>query len=95
MSMSRPVIARCNHCGMMTTVNFKEKKHPHTMIETYFECDVCGYHYTCYVTDKKVRNMHKQAKVLRMQRKQKELDALQEKINKRMAMLKQRVMSNA
>lgn len=91
----RLLLARCDHCGMMTTVNFKKKKHPHTMEETYFECDVCGYHYTCFVTDKKVRNMHKQAKMLRMQRKQKELDELQEKINKRMAMLKQRVMSNA
>ena len=93
--MNRPVIARCDCCGMMTLVEYKEKKHPNTLIEVYFTCNVCDHHYTCFVTDKKVRNMHKQARMLRMQRKQKELDALQEKINKRMAMLKQRVMSNA
>jgi len=91
--MTNPLLVRCDNCGMMTTVEFKEKKHKHTMIETFFNCVVCNHHYTCFVTDKKIRSMQKQAKILRLQRKQKELDALQEKINKRMTMLKQKVLS--
>lgn len=91
--MTKPLLVRCDNCGMMTTVNFQEKKHPHTLKETYFKCDVCGYHYTCFVTDKKVCNMQKQTKMLRLQGKQKELDQLQEKINKRMTMLKQKVLT--
>jgi len=91
--MTKPLLVRCDNCEMMTTVNFQEKNHPNTLKETYFKCDVCGYHYTCFVTDKKVRNMQKQAKMLRLQRKQKELDQLQKKINKRMTLLKQKVLT--
>lgn len=89
--MTRPVIAKCDHCGMMTTIKFKEKNHSGGTRETYFECVVCNHHYTCFVTDQKVRDMQSQAKRLRAVGKQKELQELQEKINQRMAKLKQTV----
>lgn len=96
--MTRPVIAKCDHCGMMTTINFKERKHPEEIKETYFECVVCNHHYTCFVTDKKVRQMQNKAKNLRAVAKFRnvtdELLALQEKINNRMARLKQGLITN-
>lgn len=89
--MSRPILATCNHCENITTIEYKTKKHPKGLTETYFKCVVCNHHYTCFVTDQKVRDMQSRAKRLRAAGKQKELQELQEKINKRMAKLKQNI----
>ena len=95
--MTRPILATCNHCENITTIEYKTKKHPKGLTETYFNCMVCNHHYTCFVTDKKVREMQKKAKNLRMVSKFRdvtnELQSLQEKINERMERLKKSVKS--
>ncbi|MBD7984420.1 hypothetical protein H9649_07505 [Sporosarcina sp. Sa2YVA2] len=57
--MTKPVTALCDHCGKITDVVFKEKKHPNNIHETYFDCEHCYYHYTSYVTDSKVRRLQR------------------------------------
>ena len=61
--MTETVTALCNHCDYITDVVFKEKKHPNDIRETYFKCEHCFYHYTSFVTDKRVRKMQKQLQV--------------------------------
>lgn len=93
--MTRPILATCNHCENITTIEYKTKKHPKGLTETYFKCVVCNHHYTCFVTDKKIKQMQMKAKNLRrvMQFKdvKDELQSLQEKINERMNRLKEQV----
>jgi hypothetical protein len=57
--MTSPVTALCNNCQKITDVNFKEQSHPNDIRETYFECEHCYYHYTSFVTDKKVRRLQR------------------------------------
>jgi phage terminase large subunit GpA-like protein len=96
--MDRPVLVRCNHCENITTVNYKEKKYKGGLTETYFKCVICNHHYTCFVVDKKVKQMQTKAKNLRrvMQFKdvRDELQSLQEKINARMNELKQELVNS-
>jgi phage terminase large subunit GpA-like protein len=96
--MTKPILARCNHCENITTIEYKTKKHPKGLTETYFKCVVCNHHYTCFVVDKKVKQMQTKAKNLRrvMQFKdvRKELQSLQEKINARMNELKQELVNS-
>ena len=61
--MTETVTALCNHCDYITDVVFKEKKHPNDIRETYFKCEHCFYHYTSFVTDKRVRKMQRQLQV--------------------------------
>lgn len=84
--MTRPVTAICNECGKITDVQFKEKRHPNKIQETYFKCEHCFYHYTSFVTDAWVRKMHRKAKQLRINRQP--VAELQEEINNRMSQLK-------
>ena len=96
--MTRPILATCNHCENITTIEYKTKKHPKGLTETYFKCVVCNHHYTCFVTDKKVREMQKKAKNLRMVSKFRdvtnELQSLQEKINSKIKRLKEELINN-
>lgn len=57
--ISRTVTALCDNCGKITDVNFKEKKHPNEIRETYFSCEHCYYHYTSFVTDSKVKKLQR------------------------------------
>lgn len=96
--MTRPILATCNQCQNVTTINYQTKKHKGGLQETYFKCVVCNHHYTCFVTDKKVREMQKKAKNLRMVSKFRdvtnELQSLQEKINSKMKRLKEELINN-
>lgn len=96
--MTKPILARCNRCENITTIEYKTKKHPKGLTETYFKCVVCNHHYTCFVVDKKVKQMQMKAKNLRrvMQFKdvRDELQSLQEKINARMDKLKQELVNS-
>lgn len=93
--MTRPVFATCDHCNEIFTVKYKETQHPKGIKETYFTCIHCGKRYTSFVTDDKVRQMHK--KIIRMRRgnaKTQELMKLQTEINYRMTKLKQELINN-
>lgn len=82
------MIARCDTCNNITTITYQTKEYPGSIQETYFECIVCHTHYTCFVTDKTVRRLHKQAKKLRETKQINKLNDLQKEINKRMVRLK-------
>ena len=86
--MTRPVTALCNECGKITDVEYKEQKHPNEIWETYFKCEHCYYHYTCFVTDKWVRKKHKVATQLRAIKQVSKLEEIQNQINERMSRLK-------
>jgi phage terminase large subunit GpA-like protein len=96
--MTKPILARCNHCENITIIEYKTKKHSKGLTETYFNCVVCNHHYTCFVVDKKVKQLQTKAKNLRrvMQFKdvRDELQSLQEKINERMERLKQELVNS-
>ncbi|MDN4609134.1 hypothetical protein [Sporosarcina highlanderae] len=79
------VTALCDHCGKINDVEFKEKSHPNEIRETYFTCEHCYYHYTSFVTDKKVRQLQrKRAKSTVVE----ERVLLFEQIGERMSLLK-------
>lgn len=86
--MTRPVTALCNECGKITDVIYQEQKHPNDIRETYFKCEHCYYHYTCFVTDAWVRKKHKVAAQLRVKNQVSKLQELQDQINERMSRLK-------
>lgn len=88
--MTRPILATCDYCHNITTVDFIEKEHDQGIKETYFECIHCQHHYICFVTDQKVRTMQQKAERLRAVKNQSvELFRLQKRINKQMDRLKQ------
>lgn len=51
--------AECNECKEMTNIKFVEAQRPLGVKETYFRCENCNEHYTCFVTNKKIRSMQK------------------------------------
>ncbi len=63
--MNRPVTAMCDNCHKITDITYKETKHPNDIRETYFKCEHCYHHYTAFVTDAKVRKMHKKVDELK------------------------------
>lgn len=86
--MTRSVTALCNECGKITDVVFKQKHHPNKIQETYFKCEHCFYHYTSFVTDTKVRKLHrKRDNTKGIYNAEKRLE-IQEEINSRMFRLK-------
>ncbi|GIO22442.1 hypothetical protein [Oceanobacillus sp. J11TS1] len=82
------MLATCNNCGEILTVKFQKKKHPNNIEETYFECDRCYYHYTSFVTDKKVRKLQEKKEQLKGDHYINKRLELQEQINERMSKLK-------
>lgn len=86
--MTKPVTALCNECGKITDVAFKQKHHPNKIQETYFKCEHCYYHYTCFVTDAWVRKRQEQTAQMRANKLTSKLEETQKQINKRMSHLK-------
>lgn len=79
--------AICDQCGEETAIRFIEANRPRGLKETYFRCNECNAHYTCFVTDKKVRRMQKEVDKLRGTGVSIEL--MQYEINDRMNELKE------
>lgn len=90
------MIGLCSECDRITNIEYKVKKHTSSIHETYFSCDQCGHHFTCFVTDSKVRKMQAALKTIRQLAKvnTETLQDRQEKINGRMKMLKDKVMAS-
>lgn len=87
------MIALCAQCNRVTDIQYKVKKHPNDIQETYFKCDQCQYHFTCFVTDKKVRKMQAKRDSLKgTHHAEKRID-IQEDINNRMNQLKHNLVS--
>lgn len=77
----------CDECGLETNVEFIEADRPRGIKETYFRCDMCGTHYTCFVTDAKVRRMQKDIDKLRGTGT--DITAPQDEVGRLMAKLKE------
>lgn len=86
--MTRPVTAICNQCDYITDVDIKEKTHPNNIKETYFKCEHCYYHYTCFVTDTKVRKLQRKKNNSKGFHNAEKRLRLEDEINNRMAILK-------
>ena len=76
--------ASCVQCDNFMDVNFTVKKYGQ-LEETYFTCEHCSAHTTCFVTDNIVRDMQKKVRSLVGRDKRR---ALQVEINERKAKLK-------
>ncbi|WP_096269494.1 FlxA-like family protein [Paucisalibacillus globulus] len=91
--MTKPLTGLCDFCGKITDIKFKVEKYPNKLEETYFECEFCHFHFTCFVTDAWVRKKQKEIKNLRTSLgiTTEQLEEKQEKINSRMKLLKQQI----
>lgn len=87
------MLALCNKCNLVTDIKYKVKKHPNEIEETYFECDQCHYHFTCFVTDNKVRKMHKKRDALKGVHYTVKRQEIRGGIHKRMGHLKHNLVS--
>lgn len=81
--------AKCDRCGGETDIRFIEANRPRGLKETYFRCNECNAHYTCFVTDKKVRRLQKEVDKLRGNGVNVEI--MQKEINDRMTELKKEI----
>lgn len=72
--MITPLKAECTECNQKTDITLKERKHPRGIHETYFKCDNCHAHTTCFVTNAKVRKLHREIDVIRNKRMRSEVD---------------------
>jgi len=55
----------CSECGIKSKIKFKERQLPKGIKETYIKCPICSDHKTCFITDKKVRELQKEVNRLR------------------------------
>lgn len=92
--MTQPLTALCTECDYMTDIRFKVRPHPNTVEETYFECEHCNHHFTCFVTDYDIRAMQRRKDKLLGYEHTNDRLAMQDAINERMAVLKQRLASD-
>lgn len=86
--MTKPLNATCDNCNNITPITFKTVPHPMGIEETYFDCTHCDHHYTCYVTDYKVRAQQRRKAKLLGDRHIADRLAMQGAINERMGVLK-------
>lgn len=57
--------AKCSDCGLDTEIKFKKRKFGDRLEETYFKCEACHVHTTCFITNAKVRKLQKEVAALR------------------------------
>ena len=86
--LPRPLNGLCDNCEKITVVEFKEKKHPNNIQETYFKCEYCFFHYTSFVTDAKVRKMQRKRETLKGDHNLQKRIELFEEIGRQMTRLK-------
>lgn len=82
------MIALCDKCNRVTNIVYKTKQHPNNIKETYFKCDQCYYHFTCFVTDKRVRKLQQKRDELNGRHNTVKRQKIQEDINNQMKQLK-------
>ncbi len=82
------MIAQCTNCEKITDIDFRQWSHGN-LEETYFECEHCRTHYTCFVTDERVQDMQKRLQSMRKSGTgTATLQEMQRVINERMEVLK-------
>lgn len=65
MSNEETYEATCSECGLLTRVEFKERKFGRGLHETYLTCENCHVKTTAFITNAKVRKLQKESEELR------------------------------
>ncbi|MDR4250723.1 hypothetical protein [Bacillus pumilus] len=61
-----PTFATCDACNQRTAIVLKERTVRKGVVETYFECIVCGTHYPTAITNSAIRTKIETLKQLRL-----------------------------
>lgn len=80
----------CDNCNKVFPIKLKEKRHPKTVIETFFICNHCKHRYTSFVTDTEVRRLQR---IIKRPMSEDERLTMFDEIKKRMAILKYELIS--
>ncbi|MUV39464.1 hypothetical protein JNUCC1_03342 [Lentibacillus sp. JNUCC-1] len=90
LSIKNKLKGLCERCDSIGAIKFQTKHHTGNIVETYFTCDNCGDHVTCFVTDPVVRKKQKEIKKLIGPKYILDRIRLNNDIERRMKVLKQR-----
>ncbi|WP_342468180.1 hypothetical protein NSS78_16135 [Bacillus sp. FSL W8-0920] len=61
-----PTFATCDACNQRTAIELKERAVRKSVVETYFDCIVCGTHYPTAITNSALRTKIEALKQLRL-----------------------------
>ncbi|WP_144625188.1 hypothetical protein [Bacillus altitudinis] len=61
-----PNFVTCDACNQRTAIELKERSVRKGVVETYFDCIVCGVHYTAAITNSALRTKIDTLKQLRL-----------------------------
>lgn len=87
-----PTFATCDACNQRTAVVLKERSVRKGVVETYFDCIVCGTHYPTAITNSALRTKIEALKQLRLTdgSEPASIDALKSEITTDMKVLRER-----
>lgn len=87
-----PNFVTCDACNQRTAVVLKERSVRKGVVETYFDCIVCGTHYPTAITNSALRTKIEALKQLRLTdgAEPEEIDALKAEITADMKVLRER-----
>ncbi|MFP3840340.1 hypothetical protein U5N22_08790 [Bacillus safensis] len=87
-----PTFATCDACNQRTAVVLKERAVRKGVVETYFDCIVCGTHYPTAITNSALRTKIEALKQLRLTdgSETESIDALKAEITADMKELRER-----
>ncbi|MCR4352164.1 hypothetical protein FO510_05555 [Bacillus pumilus] len=87
-----PTFATCDACNQRTAIALKERTVRKGLVETYFECIVCGTHYPTAITNSAIRTKIETLKQLRLTdgSEPASIDALKAEIDADMKVLRKR-----
>lgn len=70
----RTIKAKCTDCGMDTEITLATRKFGRGLEETFFTCEVCHVHTTCFITNAKTRKLIAETTAIRDKRIKSALD---------------------
>lgn len=87
-----PTFVTCDACNQRTAVVLKERSVRKGVVETYFDCIVCGVHYPTEITNSSLRTKIETLKQLRITdgSETESIDALKAEITADMKLLRER-----
>ncbi|MBG9901848.1 hypothetical protein ABH16_04820 [Bacillus altitudinis] len=87
-----PTFATCDACNQRTAVVLKERSIRKGVVETYFDCIVCGTHYPTAITNSALRTKIDALKQLRLtdEAEPEAIDTLKAEIAADMKVLRER-----
>ncbi|WP_035389520.1 hypothetical protein [Bacillus sp. UNC125MFCrub1.1] len=87
-----PTFSTCDACNQRTAIVLKERAIRKGVVETYFDCIVCGTHYPTAITNSALRTKIEALKHLRLTdgSETESIDALKAEITADMKVLRER-----